>query len=418
MSKTIVNAPVLWRKGAESRAGGRVQESNERMTTIHLIFFDAGGGHRSAANALSQVIREQGRPWRMEMLNLQELFDSLDVFQKLTGVRMQDLYNNTLKRGWTLGSPQLTRAMHGIIRLYHHQQVRLLEKYWRLNPTDLVVSLIPNFNRALFQSLENVCPGVPLMTVLTDFADFPPHFWIEKQEQYIVCGTEHAVEQARGMEYSEDRIFRTSGMILNPKFYLPVKSDRRAQRKKLGLDPALPTGLVLFGGHGSSDMEDIAKRISHCEQKLQLILLCGHNRKLADRLRSIKTSMPMHIEGFTRDVPFYMFLSDFFIGKPGPGSISEALCMRLPVIVERNAWTLPQERYNADWIQQQGVGMVLSSFKEIGGAIGDMLKPDNYARFQARARAHVNRAVFEIPDLMEQVMARASASWQSEPTRV
>ena len=105
------------------------------------------------------MIQEQQRPWKLEMLNLQELFDSLDVFRKLTGVRMQDLYNSTLKRGWTLGSPQLTRAMHGIIRLYHDQQVRLLEDYWRRTSTDLVVSLIPNFNRALFQSLENVHPG-------------------------------------------------------------------------------------------------------------------------------------------------------------------------------------------------------------------------------------------------------------------
>ena len=59
--------------------------------------------------------------------------------------------------------------------------------------------------------------------------------------------------------------------------------------------------------------------------------------------------MPMHVEGFTREVPYFMGLADFFIGKPGPGSISEALAMRLPVIVERNAWTLAHERYNADW---------------------------------------------------------------------
>ena len=61
------------------------------MKTIHLIFFDAGGGHRSAANALKHVISQQGREWQVEMVNLQELFDSLDVFRKLTGVtRMAD----------------------------------------------------------------------------------------------------------------------------------------------------------------------------------------------------------------------------------------------------------------------------------------------------------------------------------------
>ena len=42
-----------------------------------------------------------------------------------------------------------------------------------------------------------------------------------------------------------------------------------------------------------------------------------------------------------------MQLADFFIGKPGPGSISEAVQQGLPVIVVDNAWTMPQERYNA-----------------------------------------------------------------------
>jgi len=34
--------------------------------------------------------------------------------------------------------------------------------------------------------------------------------------------------------------------------------------------------------------------------------------------------------------------------QAGPGSISEALAMRLPVVVESNAWTLAHERYNAE----------------------------------------------------------------------
>ena len=71
------------------------------------------------------------------------------------------------------------------------------------------------------------------------------------------------------------------------------------------------------------------------------------------------------MEGFTSEIPYYMHLSDFFVGKPGPGSISEAMHMQLPVVVERNAWTLPQERYNTDWIREMQVGVVLPSFREI-----------------------------------------------------
>ena len=98
------------------------------MKTIELVFFDAGGGHRSAANALSEVARSQSRPWEMRLMNLQELLDEMDVFRKITGVRLQDLYNLMLKKGWTFGTPQTVRVMQFIIRLLHGKTVRELFK--------------------------------------------------------------------------------------------------------------------------------------------------------------------------------------------------------------------------------------------------------------------------------------------------
>src|SRR5579863_373880 len=111
------------------------------MKRIDLVFFDAGGGHRAAANALCQVMEAQSRPWEVRTTNLQELLDPLDIFRKITRVRLQDLYNLMLRKGWTLGSPQLTSMMHGVIRLYHRPTVKLLEKFWHGERPDLVVSV-------------------------------------------------------------------------------------------------------------------------------------------------------------------------------------------------------------------------------------------------------------------------------------
>src|SRR5579871_5709941 len=124
------------------------------MKRVELVFFDAGGGHRSAANALQQVIRQKALPWDVNLMNLQELLDSMDVFRKVTGIRLQDLYNLMLKKGWTLGSAQLLAGVHGVIRVLHGQTVKMLTGYWKTSRPDLVVSVIPNFNRALFESLQ------------------------------------------------------------------------------------------------------------------------------------------------------------------------------------------------------------------------------------------------------------------------
>jgi hypothetical protein len=376
------------------------------VTKVDFLYFDAGGGHRAAATALKAVIDEQKRSpddeWDVRLVNLQEILGPLDVFRKVTGLELQEIYNQMLARGWTLGSAQGLKFMHGVIRLYHRPAVRMLEKYWAGARPDLVVALVPNFNRALFESVRSTLPDVPYVTILTDIADYPPHFWMEKQEQFLICGSDKAVAQARALGYADDRVFRASGMILRPTFYQPVTVDRAAERRRIGLDPDRPTGLVLFGGQGSKVMLEIAERLSDT----QLILICGKNAGLADRLRALPAKAPRYVEGFTSEIPHYMSLADFFIGKPGPGSISEAVAMGLPVIVERNIWTLPQERYNADWVLERNAGIVLPNFRGIGEAVDALLQ--DLPRYREAVGQIHNRAVFEIPDILEKILKTAS----------
>lgn len=374
-----------------------------RMERVDFVYFDAGGGHRAAATALRTVAGQQF-PWDIHAMNLQELLDSIDVVRKLTGLRLQDFYNLMLKKGWTWGTGFGVRVLQAAIRLFHQDQVRLLEKYWRERRPDLVVSLVPHFNRALFESLRRVTPRTPLVTILTDIADYPPHFWLERQEQFFICGSERAVAQARSLGLREEQIYRASGMILHPKFYQPVTASRPVERPRLGLDPDLPTGLVMFGGEGSTAMLKIVREVEASNPGLQLICICGHNERLAEKLRRMPGRVRKHVVGFTAEVPYYMRLSDFFIGKPGPGSISEALAMGLPVIVERNARTLPQERYNADWVLEKQVGLVIRDYRQITRAIGELVHPAHFARYRANAAAMNNRAVFEIPRLLREIL--------------
>jgi len=386
------------------------------MQRIEFGFFDAGGGHRAAATALDMAIRAQGRPWEIRLTNLQELLDELDILKKYAGIRIQDFYNNMLRTGWTLGSEQLMKVLQLAIRIYHRPTVRMLEAHWKKIQPDMAVSFVPHFNRALYESFHRAYPGRPFVTVLTDLADYPPHFWIEpRQSQYFVCGSDRAVEQARAMGHTDGRVFRASGMILHPRFYEAPVENPIAEREKLGLRPDMTTGLVLFGGHGSQAMLEIAERLDHSKLELQLILICGKNEKLANALRARKWRMPHFIEGFTTKVNYYMQLADFFMGKPGPGSVSEALAMHLPVIVECNAWTLPQERFNADYVLANQVGEVLRSFKDIEPAVARLIEPATLERYRANAAALQNRAVFEIPQFLETILERSQTSARMAP---
>ena len=155
------------------------------------------------------------------------------------------------------------------------------------------------------------------------------------------------------------------------------------------------------------EMVKIAERLNRPDSGIQLILLCGKHEQAARELRAMSRRIPMFVEGFTRDIPFYMELADFFIGKPGPGSISEALAKGLPVIVQRNAWTLAHERYNTDWVEEQQAGVVVSSFSGIFDAVKKLLAPECYERCRRHAIETRNRAVYEIPPLLEGILVEA-----------
>jgi len=369
------------------------------MTRVDLVWFNAGGGHRAAAQALEQEILAEGRPWQVRKVNLTEVLDPSALFKRVTGIEPEDIYNKRLASGFTLGLAQELKLLQAMIRIGHTTLVQRLQRHWQATQPDLVVSLIPNFNRALHDSLQLARPGVPFVTVLTDMADHPPNFWIEPGlQQHVVCGTAHAESQALAAGCPPQRVHRAHGMILRPEFHVAPRIDRVAGRAAAGLDPHTPTGLVMFGGTGSRVMKRIAARLPDTP----LILMCGRNEALAEELRALPAAAPRVVVGYTAEVMRWMQLADFFIGKPGPGSLSEAVHMGLPVIVTRNAWTMPQERWNTQWVQDNGLGVVERSFAQVQRAVNEVKR--QLPEYRARVQAVQNQAVFEVPRVLQRIL--------------
>jgi len=393
------------------------------LRKLTIVFHHAGGGHRNAAEAVRSTLTSRSDRWDVELLDFQELLDPLDLIRRFSGIRIQDVYNRILRHGWTRVTPQLLRVLQTTIYLYHAPIVKQLRAYWAEHPTDMVLSVIPHFNREIAESLEeNGRKHWPFVTLITDLADYPPRFWIERKSEYIIVGTERARAQAVAMGHAADHIFQTSGMVLKPKFYdqeslALAGTDRVAERRRLGLEPDCRTGIVLFGGHGSSVMVDIVKRIDQSGADVQLILICGHNYKLEAKIKALPTCKPKLVLGFTQNVEHYMALSDFFVGKPGPGSISEALQFHLPVIVECNNRTLPQERYNADWVAEQGFGIVVRDFREIAGAVRRLIEPATFDEFMRRTNTYSNRALFEVSETLEECYRRSAVPEMEQALR-
>jgi 1,2-diacylglycerol 3-beta-galactosyltransferase len=374
--------------------------------TVDLVWFNAGGGHRAAAEALERAIAAQGWQWTVRKVNLTAVLDPTAQCRRLLGLEPEDFYNLRLSTGFTLGLAQELRLLQALIRASHSGLVQRLRRHWQATRPDMVVSLIPNFNRALHDSLALANPAAPFVTVMTDMADHPPAFWAEPgTRQHLVCGTPHAHRQAVAAGLPASRVHLVGGMLLRPAFHQPAVTDRAADRSAAGLDASTPTGLVLFGGAGSRVM----RRIAHSLPDTPLILLCGRNAALVEALRAMRAPAPRVVLGHTRDVARWMRMADFFIGKPGPGSLSEAVHMGLPVVVTRNSWTMPQERWNTDWVREHGLGVVHKSFRTVGEAARELVQ--RLPELQANTRQMRNRAALELPHVLQRILLSAP-SWQ------
>ncbi len=379
------------------------------MPTVELVYFNAGGGHRAAARALEAILARCQPGWTLRSTNLFAVLDPQAQFRRFAGIEPEDIYNLRLKKGWTAGLAQELKLLQASVRLMHEFIVQRFAAHWQRSRPDLVLSLIPNFNRPLCDSLMQARPGVPYATLITDLADYPPNFWIEPDlPQHLICGTARAVEQAHAAGCDPARVHRVSGMVLHPDFHQPIDADASEDLAAHGFDPARPIGIVMFGGHGAATMKPIARALPD----VQLLLMCGHNVALAAALQAQQRNHPPRathaVMGFTTEVRRWLRLGDFFIGKPGPGSLSEAIHLGLPVITFRNAWTMPQERYNTDWVRSQGLGEVIRSPTQVKQAVDAILA--DLPRYRAALAQHRNTAVFEVAELLDQILQRHGAA--------
>ncbi|MEL6262518.1 MAG: glycosyltransferase [Cyanobacteria bacterium J06626_6] len=387
---------------------------------INVVTGQGGGGHYAACRAIKAAAEQQGLPWEFQVTDMDDIITQLSAQNEIQnayemfGISGHDLYNLMLKSGWTWMWPLKMRLNKFLVKLNYDVGCDFFEQHWRQQQPDIVVSVMPLYNKGLAESLQRAKPGTPYISVMVDLADHPPAFWLEPEADcHTICATEKALEQGRSLGVKSDRLLRASGMIIHPKFYQRPQLDIAAERQKLKLDPKKRTGLVLFGGNGSKVMVDIAKRLERYHPDLQLIFLCGRNEDVASEIEQLPGQQQSVVVGFTENVPYYMQLSDFFIGKPGPGSLSEALAMNLPIITDCSAATLIHERYNAQWIEENQFGIVLKNFKHIHKAAEAFLQPATFEHYQAQVAAFENQAIFEVVEWLQVFLKKSLPSQPS-----
>ncbi len=380
------------------------------MKKVLILSNSSGGGHRQTARILAQILGNQG--WQPHIISIyREIFP--DYFQ-LFGIEGEVYYNKLiLTKEMTSIVYRLffTIAYYFIIQRHRTILAQRLADFWRQQQPDLIISVIPLLNQVIAHSLTQIETAIPFIIIQTDLFEFHDKFglapigtwFVADDKTYTVVGTEEAYRQVLSLFVSDrSRVFKMSGNIIDPKFLEKPSLDRCSARKKLGLEPKMPVGLFLYGGFAPNRLLKIAKALNRLENKAQFIFICGQNEPLERRLTALETRYNKVVLGYTSEISCYMHLSDFLIGKPGPGVIMEGLAANLPLLLDMSK-VLIHEAQNIEWVERYGFGLSFKHTGQLLARIEQLIQPEVYDLLKRKASAYENRAVLEIPEIIESI---------------
>lgn len=375
---------------------------------ICIFYANAGGGHLSVAKALKEFL-ESNRPWKVTLVDAYAEFDYIDLFKIIFRKSHVQLYNESIGKDLSL----LVRLFSFFIlklnlSIVKHTIINKVSAFLEQTQPDLVISVMPWVDTFIDESISLNSKKISFVTIPTDFDEFTNKMWFSSERQFLICGTDKLIEQAKGKKHPQHALFAVPGMIVAKHFYDTRKINKKIMRENLQLDPNIPTGLVLYGKNASKKMLAIAEHLSITKTPLQFIFVCG-NAELAKTIENIPSPYLKKVFAYTDKIYDLMQASDFFIGKPGSISVSEALVMRLPVILEYNNYTFFQEQYIAKWVKEKKVGLLFEKITDIKNNIDLIL--NTYHHFtNAFDKLGDLDALFHIPAILDSIFASQQSS--------
>ncbi|WP_236027829.1 MGDG synthase family glycosyltransferase [Candidatus Methylacidithermus pantelleriae] len=375
---------------------------------VLILSASAGTGHVRAAMALDKAFRQE--PGVGEVVTVDAL--------KFTNKLFRDFYSKLYVQ-LVVKAPSVVSWVYKITdEPWKTDRMRLMLD--RLNTRPLVnfisefdpdITVCTHFLPAELISylIDNGQLHAKLSIVVTDFACHA--MWLCRVFHHYFVASEEAKVHLTRLGLPEDRI-TVSGVPIDPVFR-PV-NEREKVLQELGMDPELPLLLVSGGALGVSPVEAILEELSFLGTPAQVVVICGRNEVLAQRIRlNLQLHphpLPVHVIGYTDQMHRWMAAATLLIGKPGGLTASEAMAMGLPMVIVS---PIPgQEERNSDYLLERGIAIKCNELTTLAFKVEQLLRhPEQLAQMRKQALA------WSRPDA-GQVIVQTLLSEEEEPVLV
>ena len=332
-----------------------------RSKRILFLFSDTGGGHRSATEAIIEAMElEFPGVFETSMIDFfvdyypRPLNHAPQIYPPLA--RVPQAWRLSYKASDSRGR---SNAINGLSYPYLRRAAKRLVAE---NPADLIVSVHPLVNTTLARSMRRA--PRPFITVVTDLVTTHA-FWYDRRADLVVVATEAAKQRGIHFGIPEGNL-RVIGLPVADRFCRPT-GDPVEFRRRMGWREDLPVVLLASGGDGLGPVKRVAKALNDAALPATLVVICGRNAELKAELAAMDWRMPVHLYGFTSEMPAFMAASDMLLTKAGPGTISEAFISGLPLVLYAR---LPgQEDGNVSYVVQEKAGIWAPRPREVIDAV-------------------------------------------------
>ncbi len=365
---------------------------------VLLLSVSAGAGHVRAAEALRATAE-------LELADVQALhLDVMDyasaTFRRLYSDAYIKLVNNHPALWGMLyqitADAKSDATMNKVRRSIERMNTRALGKRIAEFAPDAIICTHFLPAEILMHEIRRARLDIPVWVQVTDF-DLHRMWVIPHMAGYFAANSEIGFRmRAVGLA---DASVHVVGIPIMPVFSQPL--DRGECARELGLDSQRRILLLMGGGAGVGNLEQVAAHLLGLDVDFQLIVLAGKNAAALTALSALADKHPSRLfpQGFTNQIERLMACADLVITKPGGLTSSECLAMGLPMIV--HSPIRGQEERNADYLMEQGAAWKAIDSVGLEYRVAELLAaPAKLAQMRERARSlarpHAAREVLRI----------------------
>ncbi len=397
--------------------GTRYAPNGEHNLTKRALFLisDTGGGHRSAANAITAALDEIEAPARFEhRIDDVAAHCAFPLTQLGLGYSMALRYAPPVY-GALYYATNGRRRYRALVRFCEPLYRERLRDLFLAYQPDVIVSVHPLLNHAALRARADAhLEHVPVVTVITDLGKVHES-WLVTGADAVVVPAREVYQRALSRGVPSARL-RMLGHPIHPKFddVVGTKDELRAH---LGLPSGTPIVMLMAGGEGGGKLLSTTLALARARLPVELVVVCGRNEHMRQKLEELSLALPtrLHVLGFTHKIPEYFRAVDLLVTKAGPGSLAEANAAQLPVVVYD--YVPGQERGNVDFVRQHDLGLVaLHGAAEVVAAVRSLIRaPERLAVIRRNQEAVApRRSSRRIAALIAQIANTATIPGQDD----